>query len=313
MDLSLYDLRLLATIAELGSFRAAAASLELPPSTLSRKVSALERRLGLRVFNRTSRSLAPTGPGQAFIDRIAPALKVIQEAAESAATQNEEPCGVLRLNGSEPAFKMLMPTIRDFTSRYPDVQLDLVSDGLLSDIVAGGFDAGLRLAEAVPLDMIAVPVGADQRFVVVGSPEYIGRCGVPRVPGDLHTHDCIRARLPSGRILPWEFSGPGGPVTVAVSGRILLGSSELAAEAALEGLGLAYVTEMAVLAHVAAGQLVEVMGDWCPAFPGVQLYYPRHKVRSATLTAFVDSLRRRRRSLERNTDTPSPTVPSSAD
>ncbi|WP_118136704.1 LysR family transcriptional regulator [Oceanicella sp. SM1341] len=294
-DISLADLRLLEAILQEGSFRGAAQRLDLPPSTLSRRVSGLERRLGLRMFRRTTRSLSPTPEGLGFLGRVLPALRDIEAAVRGAAEARDVPGGLLRINGTEPGFRLLMPAVRTFLELHPQVELDLVIDGLLSDIVAGGFDAGLRLAEAVPQDMVAVPVGPAQRFVVVGAPGYLARRGRPAVPGDLAAHDCIRSRLPSGRVLAWEFAVAGRPLSLAVTGRLTLGSTDLACQAAREGLGLAYVNDSSAAADLASGALEELLCDWCPPFEGLRLYYPRHRVGSATLSAFVACLRRQPR------------------
>jgi DNA-binding transcriptional LysR family regulator len=289
--MSLSDIRLLAEIAASGSFRAAANRLDMPPSTLSHRLGVLEQRLGIRMFNRTTRSVSLTQNGSAFLERAMPALREIEQAVSSATAERETPGGMLRINGSAPALALLMPAVAHFMARHPAVEMDLVEDGQLSDIVALGFDAGIRLAELVPRDMIAVPVGGDQRLIVVGSPHYLSGRAAPRSPEDLESHQCIRARLPSGRHLAWEFSHRARSFTVQVGGSLTVGNNDLALVAAERGLGLAYVTEIAARPAMHARRLVQLLDAWTPPFPGLRLYYPRHRIASVTLKAFADQLR----------------------
>lgn len=294
-DLSLSEFRALAEVAATRGFRSAAARLDLAPSTLSRQVALLEGRLGLRLFNRTTRSVTLTAEGAALLGRLAPAMAQVEQALAEARSEAAAPSGPLRINGSEEALAILMPPALDFLAAHPRVELDLVADGMLSDIVAGGFDAGLRLAEAVPRDMTAIPLGPDRRLVTVASPGYLA--GVPALdsPADLTGHECIRARLPSGRFLPWEFRRDGRDLRVRVAGRLIVGAPEHALEPARRGMGIAYVAETAAEADLAAGRLVAVLQDWTPAFEGLRLYYPAHRAASVTLRAFAAHLRRARR------------------
>lgn len=291
--LSLFDIRLLAEIASQGSFRAAALRLDMPPSTLSRQVAGLEARLGVRLFNRTTRSLALTESGTAFLARALPALEEIEGAMSDMTTRRAEPGGLLRINGAETGLALLLPVIARFQRRFPTVEVDLVEDGHLSDIVGQGFDAGLRLIEDVPRDMVAVPVGPDQRFIVVAAPDYFDRFPAPERPADLAHHACIRARMPSGRIIPWEFARRGEVVTAPVTGSLTLGNNALALAAARLGCGLAYVTAQAAAEDLAAGRLIACLQDWCPTFPGLCLYYPRQRAPSVTLRALVTEIRRK--------------------
>lgn len=291
-DLSLSEIRLLAEIAARGSFRAAALRLDVPPSTLSRQVAGLEARLGVRLFNRTTRSLALTESGALFLDRTTPALHQIEGAMAEMTTRRARPGGLLRINGAQTGLSLILPVIARFQRSHPSVEVDLVEDGQLSDMVAQGFDAGLRLIEDVPRDMVAVPLGPDQRFVVVGAPDYLARHPPPQRPADLAAHACIRARMPSGRVIGWEFARHGAEVTAPVGGPLTLGNNALALEAARLGCGLAYVTERAAAEDLAAGRLIACLADWCPAFPGLCLYYPRQRAPSATLRALVAEIRR---------------------
>ncbi len=182
----------------------------------------------------------------------------------------------------------MLPIVLDFMSTYPDMRVDLVGEGRMVDIVAGGFDAGLRLAEAVPQDMIALPMGSQEAFAVVATPDYFAKHGTPRVPADLFTHECIRSRLPSGALFRWEFEHQGGSFQIDPPGRLVLGSAELAHLAAKAGAGVAFVTEKSVADDTASGRLVRVLAEWTPPFAGICLYYPRQRLPSAGLRAFID-------------------------
>ncbi|POF31783.1 LysR family transcriptional regulator [Roseibium marinum] len=291
VDLSLADIRALSEVASCRNFREAAKRLDVSPSALSHTIASIERRLGLRFFNRTTRSVALTEGGAAFLRRAAPSMRDIEAAIHEAKGYGTEPGGLLRINGSEGGLALLIPLISTFLRDYPDVEMDLVIDGELSDIVGLGFDAGLRSAEYVPQDMIAIPVGPDQRFVVVGSPDYFSSNPPPENPADLARHNCVRARLPSGRLIRWEFERLGESLAVPVTGNMIAGSPDLSQIAARNSLGLAYVSQNAARADLTGGRLVQVLDDWTPSYPGLRLYYPRHRLPSATLRAFAAHVR----------------------
>ena len=286
-DLSLHDLKALASIAATRSFRAAAAELGVPPSSLSHAVASVEKRLGVRLFNRTTRSVSLTEAGESFLARVQPALRDISDAVEMVNRFRDTPAGLLRLNGSEGAAERVLPLVTSFLKAYPDMQIDLVSEGRLIDIVAAGFDAGLRLAEAVPQDMVAIPVAAEEAFAVVAAPSYWAGRSSPAAPSDLFSHECIRTRMPSGAIHRWEFSHQGETVLVDPPGRLTLGSHDLSQRAALDGAGIAYVTEHAARDDLASGRLVRALAEWTSPFPGLCLYYPRQRLPSAGLRAFI--------------------------
>jgi len=294
-DLSLGDLRAVQTIARLNGFRAAANDLGVSPSALSHQVATLEKRLGVRLLNRTTRSVALTEAGEHFLRRVQPALREIEEAVETVNRFRDRPAGTLRLNASEGGAMRILPILLDFLSLYPDMGVDLVSEGRMVDIVAGGFDAGLRLAEVVPQDMISVPLGRDEEFAVVGTPGYFGGRQKPQAPADLLAHDCIRTRLPSGSIYRWEFERFGEEIRLDVRGRMTLGSFDLALEAARAGAGLAYASLAAVEEEIRSGAMVRVLATWTPALPGLCLFYPRQKLPSAGLRAFIDHFRKARK------------------
>ncbi|MGQ9370619.1 LysR family transcriptional regulator [Azospirillum sp. A39] len=293
--LALHELNALLAVAAHRSFRAAAADLGVSPSSLSHAVAGVESRLGVRLFNRTTRSVSTTQAGESFLARIRPALREIADAVETVNRFRDTPAGLLRLNTSEGGAERVLPVVLDFLAGHPDMRVDLVSEGRLIDIVAAGFDAGLRLAEAVPQDMVAVPLGSEEEFAVVGAPGYFEGRARPRAPADLLGHECIRARLPSGVVQRWEFERFGEEIRLDPAGRLTLGSHALALRAARAGAGLAYVSRRAAEEDLAAGRLVRVLAEWTPPFAGLCLYYPRQRLPSAGLRAFIDHVRAARR------------------
>ena len=290
---TLNELTALAAIAANRSFRKAADELGLSSSTLSHMMLSLERSLGVRLLNRTTRSVSPTEAGERLVARVRPLLGELDAALEEANELSGTVSGTLRINASEGAARVLLElAVPRFLERYPDVALDLVTNGRLVDIVAGGFDAGVRLAEAVPQDMIAVRFGGDLRFVAVASPAYLAARAPHETPDELKRHACIRLRLPSGKLYRWEFERRGHELTVEVSGALTLDHQELMLEAAARGLGIAYVPDRSARSYLERGELRTVLDDWCPVIPGLCLYYPGHRHVPGSLRAFVDVLRR---------------------
>ncbi len=286
---SLADLEALAAIVAHRSFRKAADALNLSPSSLSHMMRALEQRLGVRLLNRTTRSVAPTEAGERLVARLGPALREIGAALSEVDDFGSGPRGTLRINANEVAARLLLRrVVPAFLSRHPHVALDLVTEGRLVDIVAEGFDAGVRLGEALPRDMIAVPLEPSARFVAVASPAYLADRTVPRTPDDLMMHGCIRQRLPSGKPYRWEFERRGQELVVEVPGSLTLDHPELMVEAAAAGLGIAYVPERCAQGWLDRGALVTVLDDWCPEIAGLCLYYPGHRHVPAALRAFID-------------------------
>lgn len=293
---ALSELTAVEAVAAHRSFRGAAKELGISPSALSHSVAALEQRMGIRLFHRTTRSVSLTEAGEQFLARVTPALREISAAIDEANTHRATPAGTLRINTSEAAALRLMnPAVYEFLRRCPDMKLDLVTDARLVDIVAEGFDAGVRQIGHVPHDMIAVPCSTPVRFVVVGSPAYFAQHTKPRVPDDLRTHACIRARLPGSAPYKWEFAKRGERVQIDVNGALMLDSPHLILDAALHGVGLAWMSEWAVARAVAAGDLVTVLDDWAEEAPGLCLYYPGHRHVPAGLRAFIDVLREKAR------------------
>jgi DNA-binding transcriptional LysR family regulator len=284
----LNDLDAVIAIARKGSFRVAALDLGMSTTALSNAVAKLELSLGVRLFNRTTRSVSLTDAGRVFIDQIGPAMQDIHGAMDAVRSQQATPSGTLRINAfAMAAREILSPLVLEFLRRYPRVHIDLVTEGRLVDIVAEGFDLGVRVADLVPSDMIAVSLGRPQRYAVVGSPAYIEKHGRPRVPPDLLHHPCIRVRLPNGALYRWQFEKRGRTAQIDVSGPITLDEASLARTAVLEGIGLGFFMEQNVLADIEAGRLIRVLKDWTPPFAGLCLYYPGRRNPSAARKAFI--------------------------
>jgi DNA-binding transcriptional LysR family regulator len=289
---NLSHLAVFAAVARLGSFRKAAAELSLSASAASYAVRTLEDRLGVGLFNRTTRSVSLTEAGRHLLERLQPALGSVSSALEEMNLFRASPSGTLRINTfRDAALVVVAPLVERFLRMYPDIQLDIVSDDGLVDIVGMGFDVGIRYEESVPEDMVAVPVGPEQRFVVIGSPAYIARRGEPKHPDDLMRHDCIRYRFRSGAFYKWELAKDGVQLQLDVPGRLSVGDSELILRAALDGVALGFLPEHKVRALVAEGKLVCVLKDWCPPMAGMMMYYPRQRQMTSALRAFIDLAR----------------------
>jgi DNA-binding transcriptional LysR family regulator len=292
MKPSLTELEAVTAGARHGGFRAAARELGMSSSALSHAVAALEDRLSVRLFNRTTRSVTLSAAGERFVGEITPALAVITRAIDEASEFSDRPSGTLRLNMAPGAARILLaPIILEYARRYPTVDVEIATDNALIDIVAKGFDAGVRLADAIPSDMIAVPIMSTLRSLVVGSPEYFHSRPKPLVPGDLLHHRCIRARMASGRLYRWEFERREDRQLIDAPGSIILDASDLMLDAALAGAGLAYLGEPAVAPHIAAGRLVSVLEDWSPSYPGLSLYFAQRRHMPSKLRALIELIR----------------------
>jgi DNA-binding transcriptional LysR family regulator len=290
---NLAELDAVVAVARRGSFRAAALELGMSTSALSHAVAGLEGRLGVRLFNRTTRSVSLTAAGEQFTAQVAPALLDIRGAMDAVNRHRDTPSGTLRINTSIGAARMILtPLILEYLRRYPEMSVDLVTEGRLIDIVEAGFDAGIRVAEAVPRDMIAVQISEPVRSIVVGSPAYFDGRSRPQTPGDLLTHQCVRTRMASGALYRWEFERRGEEVEVDVKGALTLDETGLMLEAVRAGVGLGYLSEWAVRDDLAAGRLIQVLDDWTPAYPGLCLYYPGRRHVPAGLRAFIDMVRK---------------------
>ena len=289
---NLNDLDAVLAIARKGSFRAAALDLGMSTTALSNAVGKLEATLGVRLFNRTTRSVSPTDAGRLFVERAGPALQDIHDAMEAVRSQQATPSGTMRINAfATAAREILSPLVLEFLRRHRQVHVDLVTEGRLVDIVAEGFDLGVRAADLVPTDMIAVSLGRPQRYAVVGSPAHFEKHKRPRVPPDLVDHPCIRVRLPSGALYRWQFEKRGQAAQIDVDGPITLDEASLARTAVLEGMGLGFFMERDVRADMETGRLIRVLEDWTPPRTGLSLYYPGRRNPSAALRAFIDLAR----------------------
>lgn len=288
----LSGLRALFCVAQKRSFRAAAAELRVTPSAVSQTVRALEQRVGVRLLQRTTRSVGLTEAGAQFVARLKPALEGIDDAFEALGELRGRPSGLLRLTmlrtGYADVFK---PILARFLAAYPDIRVDLSLDEALTNIVAGGLDAGLRLGESLDREMIAVRVGADQRLVVVGSPAYFEKHPKPSHPRDLHGHDCINLRGITRGTVRWRFVEDGKEFEIAVDGHIVTNDGAVLVDAAVEGLGLAYVFESMVDELLSHKRLVRVLDKYCPQVPGYFLYYPSRVNLAPKLRALVDFLK----------------------
>ena len=290
------ELEVIVAVARHGGFRVAARELDMSSSALSHAVAALEARLGVRLFNRTTRSVALSAEGEQFVGDIAPALAAIRTAMERIDEHRAEPAGTLRLNLPLGAGRMVLsPLISEYMRRYPRVAVDMVTEGAMVDIVGQGFDAGVRLEEFVPPDMIAVPITRPIRSIVVGSPAYFAGRKLPRTPADLAEHRCIRRRTGRGTIYRWEFEKRGEAIAIDVPGQLTLDDSDLMLVAALAGEGLAFLSDIAAAKSIEAGLLLPVLEDWSPEYPGLCLYYPSRRNIPARLRAFIDLIRQQAR------------------
>lgn len=289
---NLNDLKAVMAIAKRGTFRSAAIELGMSTTALSHAISKLEENLGVRLFNRTTRSVSLTEAGRLFVEQVGPALQDIHSALDIVRSQRETPSGTLRINAAAfAAREIISPVIIEFLRRYPEMNIDLVTEGKLVDIIADGFDLGIRVAHLVPSDMIAVSLGKLQRYVVVGSPEYLERYGKPKIPTDLFRHKCIRVRLPDGALFSWKFEKNGEIIQIDVQGPITLDEASLSRAIVLENIGLGYFMEQDVRAEIESGQLISVLDDWMPCMSGLCLYYSGRRNQSAGLKAFLALVR----------------------
>ncbi|MBB3428880.1 DNA-binding transcriptional LysR family regulator [Rhizobium sp. BK312] len=289
---SLNDLAAFAAVANHQSFRRAADIMGVSRSALSHAIIGLEAKLDVRLFNRTTRSVSLTQAGARLLARLDPVLQDLDQALDTLSEERGAPSGSLRINANKSGARILLSdVVPRFLDLYPDVELDLVSEGRLVDIVEQGFDAGIRLLETVPKDMVAVKFGGDVRFIAVAAPSYLDGKAGPHTPDDLYAHCCVRQRLPSGKRYRWEFSKRGAEVAIDVPGNLTLDDNDLLVQAAADGRGIAYVPEYFAQPFLGSGQLVTVLDDWCPPTPGLALYYPRNRHVPSPLRAFIDLLR----------------------
>ncbi|WP_224547446.1 LysR family transcriptional regulator [Mesorhizobium sp. CA16] len=286
---SLNDLTAFLAVATHRSFRRAADEIGTAPSTLSHAMRALEERMGVRLLNRTTRSVSPTEAGFQLLGRLQPALASLDEALDSIAGFRGNVAGTVRINAPRLMAGLLVRRVLPQMAKlHPDVTVDIVVEGRLIDIVSGGFDAGVRLLGSVPKDMIAVPLARRLTFICVASPAYLDRLGEPGTPEELQRHHCIGHRMPSGKLYRWEFERAGQELVIDANGPIVLDDEELMVEAAVKGLGIAYVADSAAEAAMSDGRLRKVLTRWMPAPEEVAIYYPGHRAVPPALRAFLD-------------------------
>src|SRR5713101_611303 len=276
---NLNDLLAFLAVAKARSFTRAAAKLGVSQSALSHTIRGLEERLGLRLLTRTTRSVAPTEAGERLLHNVGPRFEEIDTELAALSELRDKPAGTIRITtGEHAAEAILWPALAKLLPRYPDIKVELNVDYGLTDIVAERYDAGVRLGEQVAKDMIAVRIGPDFRMAVVGAPSYFARRSRPKKPQDLTAHDCINIRLPTyGGLYAWEFEIRGRELKVRVEGQFVFNNLALRLDAALAGIGLAYLPEDQVQTHLVDGRLIRVLDDWCPPFSGYHLYYPSRR------------------------------------
>tara|TARA_E500000318_G_scaffold85940_2_gene82303 strand:+ start:79 stop:975 length:897 start_codon:yes stop_codon:yes gene_type:complete len=289
------DLAAFVAVAQERSFTRAAAKLGVSQSALSQTIKVLEERIGLRLLTRTTRSVAPTEAGDRLLRTAAPRFEEIEAELASLSELRDKPAGTLRITaGEHAAISVLQPALKRFLPDHPDITIEIIVDYGLTDIVAEGYDAGVRLGEQVAKDMIAVRIGPELRMAVVGTPAYFAQHPPPRVPQDLTAHKCINIRMPTyGGLFPWDLEKDGREVNVRGEGQLVFNNLAMRLRSTLDGLGVAYMPEDQVLPYIAEGRLVRVLEDCCPSFPGYHLYYPSRRHSSPVLRLLVDILRYR--------------------
>jgi len=283
------DLNAFVTVARHRNFRRAAAELAMSVSSLSQNVRELEERMGFRLLNRTTRSVALTEAGERLLTRLVPALREVFEAVDEVRSQHDTPAGRLRINAPTPAVQIVLaPMVAPFLKRFPNIELEIVDEPTFIDIVDGGFDAGVRFEEHLAQDMVAVPLGGPLRFVVAAAPDFLATRPRPQRPEDLLTQPCLRVQLRAGMPFPWEFEREGREIRISPPGPLMSTHLGLLLQAAIDGLGFLGTFEHYADAAIASGQLVTVLDDWCPPFPGPSLYYPSRRQPPPSLKAFIE-------------------------
>ncbi|MBB3397453.1 LysR family transcriptional regulator [Rhizobium sp. BK060] len=287
------DLVAFVTVAREESFTKAAVKLGVSQSALSQTIRGLEERLGIRLLTRTTRRVSPTEAGQRLLETAGPRFEEIQAEIAALGEMRDRPTGTIRITtGEHAAISVLAPALEKILPDNPDVTVEIIVDYGLTDIVAERFDAGVRLGEQVAKDMIAVRISPEMRMAVVGAPSYFREHLWPETPQDLTEHNCINMRLPThGNIFAWEFEKDGRELRVRVEGQLVFNNLAMRRDAALRGLGLTYIPEDQVVDHLEKGELIRVLEDWCPPFPGYHLYYPNRRHASPAFALVVDALR----------------------
>lgn len=295
MHENLNDLRAFQIVAREKNFTRAAAQLGMSRSGLSHAITALEARLGVRLLTRTTRSVSLTEAGMRLYSTLQPMLSELDSELAALRALSEKPAGTVRITAHDHAIaSVLWPRLQVLLKRYPDIQLELSADYALTDIVAQQFDAGVRVGNIVDKDMIAVRIGPDFHMAVVGSPDYLRGKNVPVTPGDLTAHQCINLRLPTrGGLYAWDFEKEGKALSVRVQGQATFNNTYLMLQAALDGLGFAYIPLDLAKPYIASGELIAVLKEWWPYFPGYHLYYASRRQMAPALAEVINALRYR--------------------
>jgi DNA-binding transcriptional LysR family regulator len=287
-DFDLRDLSAFLAVARTRNFRRAAIEQRVSASSLSQRLRDMEERLGVRLMNRTTRSFALTEAGELLLTQIGPAMGAVGDALDQVRGLRGLPSGRLRINAPPPAIDLVLaPMVAPFIEAYPQIDLEIIGESSFVDIVAQGFDAGVRYGEHLAQDMIAVSLSPPQRYAVVASPDYVARHGKPRHPKDLLDHRCIRIRFGRGALLDWEFEKAGQVVKVSPPPRLIANYPGLVQRAAQDGFGFWLTFEGYVREAIKSGALVNVLDDWCAPFPGPFLYYPSRRQPPPALAAFI--------------------------
>ena len=290
------ELTAFTAVVEESSFRAAARRLGMSPSALSHSIRSLEERLGARLLNRTTRSVAMTEAGRSLFARLGPALAEIDGAVRDVAAFQHQPKGVVRINAPRTAARMiLVPILAEFRRLYPGVRLDITMDDTITDVVAQGFDLGIRSGLLVQQDMVSVELTPSYRMAVVGAPGYLDGLPIPQVPGDLRGHACLVYRYETGTLFRWRFGPPHDAVEVEVDSIVTVNDTDLILSATLAPCGLAFLPELFVESHIAEGRLIRLLDPWCQPFPGLHLYYPDRRQIPTAVRVLIEFLKLKRR------------------
>lgn len=286
------ELAAFTAVAQHGGFRAASRASGASPSALSHAVAGLEAKLNVQLFVRTTRNVSLTEAGARFAEALSPALAQLEQAVATLDDYTDRPSGLIRINAASAASEQILaPFIVRFLQANPEVHIEIISEGELVDIARDGFDCGIRAQELVPAGMVAVPIGPNLQHIVVASPGYLSAAPPLRSPADLSQHHCIQLRLPSGRLYRWEFDRRGETFALDTHGRLVLDTSRQIRKAALAGFGLGYLSRGTVETDLATSALVQVLAEWTPPYPGLCLYYPRHRHPSAGMRALIQFAR----------------------
>lgn len=292
---NLNDLVAFVAVAREGSFTKAAAKLGVSQSALSHTIKGLEKRLGIRLLARSTRSVSPTEAGQRLLVTVGPRIDEIENEISIISEVSGKPSGTIRITTPEHAvIQYVWPKIESVLKKYPDINLEISFDNKLVDIVAERYDMGIRIGESVPKDMVAIRISPELEMAAVATPEYFKSISRPKIPEDLKNHNCINLRLPTyGGLYIWDFSDGKNDITIRVKGQLIFSSASQIKRACLAGLGIAYLPYDMMKDDVEQGKLIRVLSDWCPPFPGYHIYYPNRREPSSAFTTIIEALRHR--------------------